>query len=559
MSRKRSQPNPREGEFSALTGDCNHRFLTRRGAAGLLLVGFILIACCQGAQAYTRESPEVREMVDKAKQYLEEKSRERRLGGRCLIGLVYIKEDQKDHRFVKEALAECQRVAAERDVSDSTIYGYGLALIFLTELDAEKHKDLVQFYLNILNTRQKGHGGWGYVGESIGDTSQTQYGCLGYWEVYQKGYSLDPNRVAKSADWLMSTQVPSGGWHYKAEVVGGEIKTQEEITCSRVSAAMGSLLICADLFGVLQSSTEEEGEANPMSSLVKVESAHNKSRRRLSSSALNRKRVLETVKRGNEWMDKNFDIELERYNSYYLYALERYKTLQSILEGDDDPEPEWYNVGVEHCMKTQRAAGSWDTGTGPDCDTAFTILFLIRSMSLSYGSLGEGLAIGGEFNFSDISKLQVRGGKLVSKFEDTDVSNMLNSLDDAKMADLDAVINGSSQLVVGDIDEKSIRRLKQLVRGGEPAARIVAVKALAQTGDFDHVPVLLYALGQQDPRLVLEARDGLRFISRRFEGFGLEPKKQQKLEFDAGQKFEARDKWVKWYQGVRPDVPVVLE
>lgn len=511
--------------------------------------------------AYTRESPEVRAMVDKGKAYLEKRSRETRLGGRCLIGLVYIKEDQPKHRFVKEALLECQRVAYDKDVGDATVYGYGLALIFLTELDAEKHKDLIKYYLNLIQQRQQGQGSWGYVGETFGDTSQTQYGCLGYWEAFQKGFSVDPNRVAKSADWLMGTQDESGGWHYKATVVGGEIKTQEEITCSRVSAAMGSLLICADLFGILQPDVKDDaqGQANPVSSLVKVESAHNQARRRLSSSALNRTRLLETVKRGNAWMDANYETDIGRYNSYYYYALERYKTLQAILEGSDDPEPEWYNKGVEHCMKAQNALGYWDSGTGPDCDTAFTILFLIRSMSISYGSLGEGLAIGGEFNFSDISKIQVQGGKLVSKYEDTDVGQMLGSLDEAKLGDLDKIINGSSRLVLGDIDEKSIRRLRQLVRSDEPAARIVAVKALAQTGDFDHVPTLLYALGQNDPRLVLEARDGLRFISRRFEGFGLEPEPTPELKFDVGKKFEARDRWVKWYQSVRPDAPLVLE
>jgi HEAT repeat protein len=126
-------------------------------------------------------------------------------------------------------------------------------------------------------------------------------------------------------------------------------------------------------------------------------------------------------------------------------------------------------------------------------------------------------------------------------------------MNEDKIAGLEGVINGESVLVLGDISDKEIRRLKQLVRSGEPAARIVAVKALAQTGDFDHVPTLLYALADPDPRLAIEARDGLRFVSRRFDGFGPPDR------FNRQEQLEAVDKWVRWYQGVRPDVPVVLE
>ncbi|MGI9456747.1 MAG: hypothetical protein ACR2NU_09305 [Aeoliella sp.] len=511
----------------------------------------MLATSATSVHAYTKESPEVRAMVDKGVKFLEEKSREERLGGRCLIGLVFYKEGMPDHPRVAEAVKACQEAASNGEPGD--VYSNGLAIIFLCELDANRYKNLIQFFLGAMNQRQKQHGGWGYNHRETGDTSQTQYGCLGAWEAFQKGIPISTGGLDGVARWLIATQDPSGGWGYQGAVApGGQLVKQTEITCSMVSAAMGSLLICADLVGILQPGSAVE-EENPLPSAVKISSGRSKGRPRLSGSTIDRAHLLAAVKRGNAWMDKNYVVSIEKYTSYYLYALERYKTLQAILEGDDDLEPEWYNNGVEHLMKTQDNDGSWTTGCGSECDTAFSILFLIRSMEGSYGSLGEGVALGGEFSFNDITKLKVRGGKLVVDQAKTEIGQLLSMLDDEKMNDLDALINDSEALVIGDVDETTSRRLKQMVRSGGAAARILAVRALARTGDFDHVPTLLYAFAHDDPRLVQEARDGLRFISRRFEGYGL------KNKFTKAEQFEALDKWKKWYQSVRPDVPLVLE
>ena len=111
---------------------------------------------------------------------------------------------------------------------------------------------------------------------------------------------------------------------------------------------------------------------------------------------------------------------------------------------------------------------------------------------------------------------------------------------------LDDLARDPSQLVVEQVDEKSARRLQQLVRGGEPEVRLLAVRALGRTGNLDYVPSLLYALTDPDRRVVLEARDGLRFISRNFDGFGPPD------DFTEQQRFEAIEAWKKWYLSIRP-------
>lgn len=517
----------------------------------LVLCFAVWCAVAPNGWAYTKESPEVRAMVDKAKKYLEEKANEQRLGGRCLIALVFIKEGETKHRFVYEALKACQEAAAKGEAGD--VYSNGLAIIFLSDLDAKTHKKELQFFIAAMQRRQKEHGGWGYDGRSTGDTSQSQYGCLGFWEAYQRGLPISTGSIDGVARWLINTQDPSGAWGYQGNVgAPGQLKPQTEITCSMVSAAMGSLLICADLAGILEPGAKAKEESG-LPSLVKIKSERNTGRPRLSGSTINRQQLLETVARGDAWMEENYEVSIERYTSYYLYALERFKSLQAILDDADDPEPEWYNNGVDYLMKTQGQDGSWETGCGYECDTAFSILFLIRSMETALGSMGEGAAFAGRGIPRDISNLKLRGNELVTTQAKTDISNFLSGLDADKIGEMDGIISGNTALVIGEVDEKSIRQLRQMVRGDEPAARIVAAKALSQTGDFDHVPTLLYALAHPDPRLAIEARDGLRFISRRFEGFGLKDK------FTREEQLEAVDKWVKWYQGVRPGVPVVLD
>ena len=103
---------------------------------------------------------------------------------------------------------------------------------------------------------------------------------------------------------------------------------------------------------------------------------------------------------------------------------------------------------------------------------------------------------------------------------------------------------------MNDLD-KSARRLQQLVHGGEPEVRLLAVRALGRTGNLDYVPTLLYALTDPDHRVVLEARNELRFISRTFDGLG------PPEDFTEQQRYAAIDAWKKWYRSIRPSA--VLE
>ena len=146
------------------------------------------------------------------------------------------------------------------------------------------------------------------------------------------------------------------------------------------------------------------------------------------------------------------------------------------------------------------------------------------------------------------------GGELVVKETEAAVGDLLNLLDDDTAGKLDALAdNPDSLLVTGDIDEAAAQRLRQLVRSGSPSARLIATRTLARTGDLDNVPTLIYALTDPDRRVTLQARDGLRFLSRRFEGFGMPDK------YDEKQRYNAVTRWKNWYLSIRPNAVVTLK
>jgi HEAT repeat protein len=123
---------------------------------------------------------------------------------------------------------------------------------------------------------------------------------------------------------------------------------------------------------------------------------------------------------------------------------------------------------------------------------------------------------------------------------------MLSMVDDEDQSTLDDLARDPASLVVDKVDAAGARRLQQLVRGGEPPVRRLAVRALGRTGNLDYVPTLIFALTDPDRDVVLEARDSLQFVSRRFDGFGPPD------EYTDEERYDAAEKWKDWYRSIRP-------
>lgn len=523
----------------------------------------MLLSCLAGgwlaappdACAVTPASPEVQEVVEKGLAYLDENN-DQRLGGKCVVALAFLKSGDKDHPRIAEAVEACREGMRNGDQGNSsTIYSCGIAIIFLSELNPRAHSDLITYYLGALERRQKANGAWGYSHEPVGDTSQTQYGALALWEAHQQGFRASPNAVSGMSDWLIRTQDPGGGWAYKGEVAPGEERVEQaqtEISLSLVSAAMGSALIAADLCGLLRAGAADEAVVgNVPEALRAANQGNDRAAPPLSPSTVNRDLLMRAIRDGDAWMDENYDVSQSRYQLYYMYALERYKSFHEVLTGNAPEEPEWYNAGYEWLKAEQRSDGSWFGNCGKEVDTGFAVLFLLRStqQSLRRG-LGEGALLSGRGLPRNLAGAKLSRGQVIVQEARTEVTQLLSLLDDEQSERLDALAEDPTAIEVGAVDERSARRLEQLVRGGEPAARLLAVRALGRTGDLDYAPTLIYALTDPDRRVVREARDGLRFISRKLQGVGLPD------TFDERQRYDAIEKWKRWYLSVRPDAAI---
>jgi hypothetical protein len=525
------------------------------GCICALIVFFVWLPAPFATAAVTPDSPEVQKLVGSALSYLE-KNTDERLGGKCLIGLTFLKANRRDHPRVREALQACrEHIKLNQPDPMLDVYSNGLAIIFLCELGPEAHRREVEWYLSRLKVRQKSHGGWGYHDMQTGDTSQTQYAALSYWEAHRHGFKIDGPSIEKLADWLIRTQDPEGCWGYQGNYsTTAELLRQTETNCSMLSAGLGCVYICADLFGLKTSAAQEdrdEGEASKLPAALQPVNAVEDTAvaRKIRPQQTDVPKLMAAMHRAHGWMEENYQIDIGPKRYYYLYGLERYKSFQEAHEKSGDESPFWYNDGYEFLAKDQAVDGSWRGYCGPECDTAFSVLFLLRSTKKSLRArLGEGKLLAGRGLPTDLSRAKLRGGQLIVEQVNTRVDELLARIEDGDASMLDELAHDPSQLVVEEVDSHSARRLQQLLRGGEPEVRLLAVRALGRTGSLDYVPSLLYALTDPDKRVVLEAREGLKFISRNFIGYGPPD------DFTEQQRYQSIDAWKKWYQSLRPNV-----
>jgi len=526
-----------------------HIFILRHLLCGtfLLLGGTI----SRPGLALTPESPEVRELIEGGLNFLKDNTDDR-LGGKCLIALAFYKNGASlDHPRIVEALQACKSEASSNPESDS-VYSNGLAIIFLSEVNDPKYRDLLVKFSDALARKQKAHGGWGYGIKATGDTSQTQYAALGLWEQMRAGIMPDVKKVDACTNWLLRTQDPSGVWGYQGIDPGSfDLVEQKNTSSSMLAAGLGSLLICGNILGIVVSNQDTESISEEVpAALRKTVNPKKRKMLTLSGSAVNRGLVHEAIKRGQQWFNKNYEYGEGSYPCYELYSLERYKSFEEVVTGLALEEPDWYQKGYEFLKKTQLSDGCWRSRSRKPCATAFAVLFLLRSTQKSIkASLGEGTLVGGRGLSADLSRMKMRNGRLVTDRKATEVDQLLGMLEDTGNENLEMLMDDSTALRVDNVGPEEARRLQQVVRSGSPKARLLAVRAIGKMRDLNQVPTLLYALTDPDKRVVRESRDGLRYVSRRFQGFGLPD------NFDDTQRYDALDKWKRWYRRIRPNAP----
>ncbi len=526
------------------------------------LIAFVWCATPNTAWGYNPKSPKVRAIVQRARTFLA-KSKPQDLGHKCLVGLALVKSGDNDKSpQVQAAIASCRAAIRypKRHLRSHANYQIALATLFLADTDSQKYRPELEAFFKMLLANQESHGGWSYrPGEtadfngSTGDASQSQYATLGLWAAMHAGLNVPQDSAERALNFWLKTQTPAGAWGYQA--VPGRPATAG-VRPSLTAAGLSSVYVCGDMFG-LGAQEKKNDNGVPMAlKEVTAEAERNSFKPRGVDVGLYRNVQARGAARLNAGFSRS-KYELGMWSMYYMYAMERYQSFRELAAGQVVKDPPWYNIGVEYLEKTQAKDGSWTRHMGAEVDTSFALLFLIRSTKKSIvRTFGEGFLNGarGLDQLADAANLKIKDGKIVPPPLSGSVEDLLSILDnpsDPKMAQIADDPDFLTSLVVKEKDpvkkKSRLQQLKGLVSGGDYQARRVAVRALARAGSLENASTLIYALSDPDPRVVLEARDGLRFISRKFEGFGLgaKPSKQEVAAAIA--------KWQAWLKSISPE------
>ncbi len=533
-----------------------------------LALAVLLLAAgsSQPAHAYTPESPEVVQMVEAGIRYLRSDdvklSRWSSEGTRILMAYAIFKyEHNPQDPVVQRGVFLAREMAAESRAEFKQrahgVYETAVAALLLVEVGPEQYQAEARSLLDHLLSNQRAHGGLTYPTEQFGDISQTQYGTLAIWTLSKHGMRVDSNRLARLVDFLLRTQDPSGGWPYEATVAPSRqqlIRQSGRMNLSLAMGAGGSLLMAGELFGfwTLDDGNREGLEALPAA--FKIAGKEEEFRRRVREAGATSEEIMAAINRLRPWLRN--PTKNDRYYLYYrLYCEERYQSFLEVATGEKPEEPAWYNQGIEFLKANMADDGSWGSETPtansdpPGIATSFAILFMIRSTQRAIGQMNEGIAQGGYGVPKDTTNIRLEGTQIKGAPVAGAVNELLVLMEEDGADELEGKsIPDDLQLAAApEQRRKQLNRLTRLVRGSQSwQARRVAARLLGQSGELRVVPDLIYALSDPDVPTKRFARDGLRFISRRFDGFGMPdvPNEQEARE--------AQRAWRDWYRSLDP-------
>ncbi|HEY2249805.1 MAG TPA: HEAT repeat domain-containing protein [Planctomycetaceae bacterium] len=454
------------------------------------------------------------------------------------------------------------------------VYEAGVSLMALANADAVKYKPQIATIAKFLIEVQQPGGFWDYPSPGFGDTSISQYAILALWEAHRAGVHVPKKVWDKAAGWHISHQASDGGFYYHpAADVGqgmGMVKPSHSMTVAgTASLYVTRLHLYPDArdteapapvgsrsgrkrgkkYGILEPADHVRNDAAPLARAAEVDDASYKRVTRLSA-------IDAAISRGKSWLADRFTVEpRETWDIYYLYGLERLSALANAQEyGGHD----WYHEGAAHLCATQDTSGGWRDACGADPATALGVLFLTKATAKMLDRkerrpperrYGGGILIGGRGLPENLDSLEVdQNGIRVRKLKGP-VDELLAELENAQSQKIESAQEALVETIATQDPEALVgqtERLLKLVGDKRPEVRRTVFWALGRTDDLRVVPTLIRGLGDANLDCMVEARNALRFISKKIDVH--EPPDEPT---DA-QRQTAIALWKKWYRGVRP-------
>ena len=528
-------------------------------------IGSLVIACLMSgfvstASAYTPDDPVVKRMVDKGIKFLESYEKESHYDGEdVLIAYTHFKVvHDPENPVVKKGLAAAEKIyndAAAGRQTHKCNYEVPLVILLYAAVNLDQYKPRLEILQKFLFSIQKPHGGFSYENEKDGDLSQSQYVTLAIWTLDRSGIRLDYARVSAALKWILRVQDPSGGWPYMGRDPGPgkPLVAQKRVTTAVTLAGASSLLIAGDslrIWGETVDDTDPGIVGLPKAIKLYKEDVNVARRKRATISKEPIFRAIgmcEAYRKNTPYKPRPGD-----WYYYIMYTIERYESFIEIANGrPKDKSPGWYNDGVDQLKARQGPDGGWSdrSYSTPNVSTAFAILFLIRSTQKTIFSAADGATRGGRGFDEDVTKAKLINGKAETKAPAQAVTGLLDLLEKDGADELADKALPENLVLATEPKARAAQfdRLERLVRGSSSwQARRVAARVLGKSDDMRVVPALIFALSDPDDKVRRYARDGLRFISRKFDGYGM-PNKPNYSELR-----EAQNSWRKWYITMNP-------
>lgn len=556
---------------------------------------------------YKPEHPDVRRMCDAAASYLNFATRDNKRGALSALAVLqyykrYEQRVPKDNEYIKSVV---ENIAAafpgpgfdyeearenENILVQTEIYYPCLAMILLAEYDSKKYKPEIKQFLNMLKRRQRPNGAFTYRSQpNSGDTSQTQFAALAMSVAKTHGFNVDIEMAKKTLDWLCVSQQGGGQWIYKLVYGNGSTGAGRPDPSSRnnnpspsmQAAGLGSCYLLADFLqlnkrakSMSKAMAKDIGLPRTVTIYVKPIDGEGALRNKTGPlTNFDRGKLNSATRSGNTAMISMFTPKARRWNYYHLYAVERYAYFREQTEGDMRGLEDWYDQVIDQMKQDQKDDGSFPTD---DLEvtvdaTAFALLFMVRSSEVINLPITAGEARGGRGFETDTILVQDRNGGVTSVDAEKNLGDLLSMLKDGATDEQMQQLSASLKKQIVEFrkkDDKDRGQIKAFLRSMIGAKnyyrRLIAVRFLAGEQDMDNAPALIYALGDPDFRIAIEAHNGLRLISRKIDSLkvsslteknavrppGVLKEKEKNglvIEF-AGLK----EKWTEWLLKIRP-------
>jgi hypothetical protein len=241
-----------------------------------------------------------------------------------------------------------------RNCPQRNVYVVSLQTMALAAAAPTEQQLMIRDNASWLINGRNDDGTWGYTPRDHArrDNSNTQYALLALQAAREAGVPVPKDFWKGCQRHWVDSQAPVGSWGYKSALGSSG---------SMTVAGIASLVIAGRELDNVREGT------------------YGRQRVRCNGS-----REDENVRRGIDWMGRNFSVTTNPYGSdawlhYYLYGLERAGRLSGRrFMGEHD----WYRAGTRFLVSSQGANGAWGGGgiaeAGPICNTAFSLLFLSK-------------------------------------------------------------------------------------------------------------------------------------------------------------------------------------